>query len=208
MTSDEVNDFDKLVGSNVQKYRKAKGLSQADLATAISTPNEGVHQQTILKIEKGSRPLKFSEAEKIARVLKISTRHLSDVPRRADLNAGHMALHARLSLISDELTGISHRLAMLLVELATRLASEATNSEEDQPSRYLTEQAQAWLEVNWGKGLNTSLLDEIRETALLTVVNPEFDADTYTDVLKNLATSPVRRAEPGELDERLDASET
>ncbi|WP_255801419.1 helix-turn-helix transcriptional regulator [Mycobacteroides abscessus] len=208
MSTDEESAFDKLVGSNVQKYRKAKGLSQADLAAAISTPNEGVHQQTILKIEKGARPLKLSEAEKIAHALKISTRHLSDVPRRADVNARYIAVHAQLASISGELSEIAERLAPLLVNLAVSLASEATSPEEDRPSSYLIDHAQSWLEVNWGKGLNISLLEEIRETYPLTAPNPEFDANTYADVLRNLATMSMPRAAPGALDERLDASET
>lgn len=63
---DVVEDADKVIGENVQRFRTAKGLSQAQLAEALN-----VAQQTILKIEKGTRPLRYTEAAAIAQTLDI-----------------------------------------------------------------------------------------------------------------------------------------
>ena len=44
-------DFNERVGSNVQRFRKAAGMSQADLAHALSQRGASFQQQTVLKVE-------------------------------------------------------------------------------------------------------------------------------------------------------------
>lgn len=81
MTSrDESTDFNKAVGRNVQELRKAAGISQATLAERLSEHGYQFRQQTILKIEKGSRPLKLDEAVAIALELQVPTELLWDEP--------------------------------------------------------------------------------------------------------------------------------
>jgi transcriptional regulator with XRE-family HTH domain len=62
-------DFNKRVGANLQRFRKARGISQADLAHELSRRGFPFQQPTVLKVEKGSRPLKFEEAHAIAELL-------------------------------------------------------------------------------------------------------------------------------------------
>jgi transcriptional regulator with XRE-family HTH domain len=63
-------ELDEVVGANVQRYRTAKEMSQAELAAGMSREGgEHIHQQTIQKIEKGTRPLKYAEAVVLCRVL-------------------------------------------------------------------------------------------------------------------------------------------
>lgn len=69
--------FNKRVGANVQEFRKA-GLSQAELAHELNLRGFPFHQQGILKVERGSRPLKLEEAHEIADVLGVDAAHLSD----------------------------------------------------------------------------------------------------------------------------------
>lgn len=60
--------FDISVGKNVQAMRKARGMSQTDLAEhLLRLTGTNYHQQTILRIEKGERPLKLSEAMAVAK---------------------------------------------------------------------------------------------------------------------------------------------
>lgn len=54
------------VGANIRKAREALGLSQAQVAKHVGL---GFQQQTIVKIEKGDRPLRLSEAVRVAKVL-------------------------------------------------------------------------------------------------------------------------------------------
>lgn len=49
------------IGRRVEGLRKRGRMSQTELATAI-----GVHQQTVAKIEAGTRPLRLAEASAIA----------------------------------------------------------------------------------------------------------------------------------------------
>ena len=70
--------MDRLVGSNIQRYRNAKGMSQTDLASALGGRlGENIHQQTIQKIEKGTRPIRFVEALNICRLLDIELDNLA-----------------------------------------------------------------------------------------------------------------------------------
>jgi transcriptional regulator with XRE-family HTH domain len=64
-------DFNECVGSNVQRFRKAVGMSQTDLAQALTERGASFQQQTVLKVEKGSRPLKLDEAALIADILTV-----------------------------------------------------------------------------------------------------------------------------------------
>ncbi len=63
--------LDQVVGHNVQVLRQAAGKSQTELAEAMQAMGWAFHQQTVLKIEKGSRPLKLAEALSIAAVLEV-----------------------------------------------------------------------------------------------------------------------------------------
>ncbi len=64
--------MDRLIGGNVQQFRNAKKMSQAQLADAMTArTGQQVAQQTILKIEKGTRPLRYSEAVAVAEALDV-----------------------------------------------------------------------------------------------------------------------------------------
>ncbi len=64
---EDADNFDEMVGKNVQVLRESIGISQAKLADAVSSQGRSsLHQQTIVKIEKGTRPLKLSEAVELA----------------------------------------------------------------------------------------------------------------------------------------------
>src|SRR5215217_1050226 len=71
-------DFNQRVGANLQLHRKAKGYSQSDLAGLLEQRGLPFQQQTILKIEKGSRPLKLEEASVIADILGIELSSLTE----------------------------------------------------------------------------------------------------------------------------------
>lgn len=62
-------EFDRHVGRNLQLLRKAAGLSQAELAARLADRGLHFQQPTVLKVERGSRPLKFEEAFAAAQIL-------------------------------------------------------------------------------------------------------------------------------------------
>jgi transcriptional regulator with XRE-family HTH domain len=69
--------FNKRVGANIQKFRKAAGMSQAELGRALGHRGFPMEQQTILTIERGSRPLKWEEGHVIAEVLGVDPESLT-----------------------------------------------------------------------------------------------------------------------------------
>lgn len=67
------------IGANVRRLREAAGLTQAELATALSEEGGAAfYPQTITKIEAGRRALKFSEGLAIARVLGVTPASLDE----------------------------------------------------------------------------------------------------------------------------------
>jgi transcriptional regulator with XRE-family HTH domain len=77
MNQPDSTDFNERVGAHVRFYRLARGMSQAEMARFLQDQGFPFQQPTILKVEKGSRPLKFEEAEAIAHILGIDTMLLS-----------------------------------------------------------------------------------------------------------------------------------
>lgn len=77
-------DLNAEIGRAVQQLRTAAGMSQGELADQLTAMGEAFHQQTVLKIEKGTRALKFTEAVKIARVFRVSVDSLIYSEERLD----------------------------------------------------------------------------------------------------------------------------
>lgn len=72
-------EFNQLVGRNIATFRQAKGWTQTELVERMRVVEPlGWHQQTVGKVESGSRPLKFSEAMDLAKVLDIEVGELYD----------------------------------------------------------------------------------------------------------------------------------
>jgi transcriptional regulator with XRE-family HTH domain len=75
-TTDNSADLNKLIGWNLQRLRKDAELSQSDLAERLTERGVPFRQQTVLKIEKGARPLRVDEAAIIAEILDLSVDEL------------------------------------------------------------------------------------------------------------------------------------
>lgn len=80
MSTDQVDEFDEQVGRNVQELRKARGLTQTELAERLAARGLPFRQQTVVKVEKGQRPLRLQEADAIASVLAVDIDVLADEP--------------------------------------------------------------------------------------------------------------------------------
>ncbi|GAA4626709.1 hypothetical protein GCM10023196_036050 [Actinoallomurus vinaceus] len=61
--------WEKNFGEQVRRIRKARGMSQEDLARALAGTSVPRHQSTIAKLEAASRPLRLNEACDIATAL-------------------------------------------------------------------------------------------------------------------------------------------
>jgi len=72
-----MEDTEATLGQNIRRIREAAGLSQAQVADAmVEAGVEGFYPQTVLKVEKGTRALKFVEGLELAAVLGVEPRDL------------------------------------------------------------------------------------------------------------------------------------
>jgi transcriptional regulator with XRE-family HTH domain len=204
-------DFDQRVGANVQRYRASKGFSQSDLATAMSEGAEHIHQQTIQKIEKGTRPLKYSEAIRICDVLGISPLHLTDGGELGRANAAFMETTDAFDKLNTELDQLADKLAAHLWDLAEMLGLQSGGAVGYQPDEYLLGWAQRLINTNWGKKLNNRIMQAIREHPYMNTARDDIDAPTYREILKLSVEKdfkPIQPSDPYPTEPREDASET
>jgi transcriptional regulator with XRE-family HTH domain len=94
------------VGANLQLHRKAKGYSQSDLAGMLEQRGLPFQQQTILKIEKGTRPLKLKEAYVIADILGIELSSLTEQFGNDELAATAAEVLQRAAVINRTKKGM------------------------------------------------------------------------------------------------------
>jgi transcriptional regulator with XRE-family HTH domain len=98
--------FNQRVGANLQLHRKAKGYSQSDLAGMLEQRGLPFQQQTILKIEKGTRPLKLKEAYVIADILGIELSSLTEQFGNDELAATAAEVLQRAAVINRTKKGM------------------------------------------------------------------------------------------------------
>jgi len=123
---------DEILGALIKRRREDKGWTQAEYAARLSEYGSTWHQQTILKVEKGTRPLRVSEFMVHAHVLGEPASllmHVLDAHHRDDDYVegaeGQEALHRVLMHLVDasahSQTVVKHmnELTDQLVELAS-----------------------------------------------------------------------------------------
>jgi transcriptional regulator with XRE-family HTH domain len=100
-------DFDERVGANIRRIRDANGFSQADLAAELGRRG-GLSwpQQTIARIEAGTRPLKFSEAVAVAETLEVELGRLSEYFANEAIAATATEILQRMAVIERFKKGI------------------------------------------------------------------------------------------------------
>jgi len=93
--------------TRVSELRKAKGLTQTDLAKALQDfPGVKLgHQQTIARIEAGDRPVRLGEAPYIARVLGTTVQAMVSAEGSLD------DVDLSLGMYYDELEGLRYELS-------------------------------------------------------------------------------------------------
>lgn len=104
-STQQPTDFNRRVGKNVRDYREARGMTQADLAAALQERGFGFQHQGILKIEKGTRPLRVEEVAVIADIFGIGTAALlrSDDDEARQTRSRLLQQVNRLEMEIDEL---------------------------------------------------------------------------------------------------------
>jgi transcriptional regulator with XRE-family HTH domain len=115
--------FNQRVGANVQRLRKAVGMSQAELGRALGSHGFPMEQQTILTIERGSRPLKWEEGHAIAEVLGVDPESLTGpADDRADLLAQLRAAELAIAGLNSEREAEHDRHRRELEQLTAEIA--------------------------------------------------------------------------------------
>ena len=64
-------DWEKNFGDNVRQWRRARNWSQEDLADKLRQEGIDLHQTSVAKIERGTRPLRVAEAAAIATIFRV-----------------------------------------------------------------------------------------------------------------------------------------
>ena len=104
----EIDDFDALVGRRIKALRVACGMSQTALVEELTQRGLNLPQQTIVRIEKGERSLRFSEATAFASSLKVPLEVLQAQDSEASdswINE-HVAFSAFQEAIKDAVAAI------------------------------------------------------------------------------------------------------
>jgi transcriptional regulator with XRE-family HTH domain len=96
----EPTDFNQRVAANIRRFRRAAGMSQAELAYELTARGFSWVQQTVVRVENGSQPLKLEEAEAVGKVLGVDVSVLSQSAENKEIAAAVADLRAALEGIS------------------------------------------------------------------------------------------------------------
>lgn len=92
----EPTDFNQRVAANIRRFRKAAGMSQAELAHELTARGFSWVQQTVVRVENGSQPLKLEEAAAVGKVLGVDLSVLSQSAENEEIAAAIADLRAAI----------------------------------------------------------------------------------------------------------------
>lgn len=149
---------DRQIGSNIARMRASRGMSQTDLGDRI-----GMHQQTVAKVEAGTRPLKLREASEICQVLNVTLDDMAAGPVQAGVRAAYRQRLTALSHQRDEVKSIAHRIADTLIDLAYTEGLNRVAPDYHRVDANTTRHAERWLATSWGEMIETAIWDALSE---------------------------------------------
>lgn len=103
-------DLNKAIGERLQLVRARAGLTQGQLVQKLELLGITLAQQTIAKIEAGTRPLKLAEGEAVATVLDVA---LDDLVPSGEHSEEVYELRAGMNHLFDHLNRLSLQLSDL-----------------------------------------------------------------------------------------------
>ena len=184
---------DVTTGKNLAAMRSAAGLSQLELAERV-----GVAQQTIAKIEKGTRALKYSEAVLISAALKVPISALAATEAAAGSSAKLLETMARIDRLEPYNIGSRAKyMAPALVRLACLVeAIESGRIEEPDDWIEQRQRVDAYLQTDWGADVfNTELTREVRLRCIDLGLLAEIAESGYIEILARVAADKTSGAD-------------
>lgn len=179
---------DEIIGRNIQALRKRLDLSQAELAEKLTrSSGTNYHQQTILRIEKGERPLKVSEAIAFAKVFDVPVPTIWNGFTGDSDSAGIIdQLKNRAAAKSRDMRANAEDLQRALIELAEAIHIHGSNIDAE-----TLESAKDWVATDWGNTITADMRDILRaehgqlpnleEDDFLALFAGQFDAHPEVD---------------------------
>lgn len=136
------DDYNQRIGRSVQFLRQSAGLTQTDLAAALSARGLAFRQQTVVKVESGQRPLRLQEAEAIADALGVEVRQIvsgarygtDPDPYSSTAIIGSMLRLARESKVVQREFRDAVKKVMSVARDAQEMASAVGHLDEDLPA--------------------------------------------------------------------------
>lgn len=192
---------DARIGKNLAALRVSAGLSQGELAEKI-----GVAQQTVAKMEKGTRPLKYGEAVAISECLKTPLSALADTEGGVDSTAVMLTAMQQMNIIESSLERRSDAMARYLWTIAVRLnAIQLGRRSQPRDWETILERAMAYLETDWGSEFNDKLKHAVRSRCFDMGILAVVDDVSYQAILTNIASTDFAAASASGLDDAVDA---
>ena len=137
-------DWEKSFGDNVRHWRRERNWSQEDLADKLRSEGFDLHQTSVAKIERGTRPLRVAEAAAIATIFRVPPLAVfvgsPQTEARSPLNQLNDMIAAAQNLLNDMKADMSrsagryveqeaHVLALARILNQTALDAEKRQSE-------------------------------------------------------------------------------
>lgn len=137
--------YDARIGRNVRDIREARQLTQTDLAARMTAQGLPFRQQTLVKIENGSRPLRLREAHEIADALNVDVGLLVVEGPGMDESAKLIALSAAFQAKWEALVEAVRVAMEARADLAQALDAAGGNEAVDE---WVLNEAQTMLQVD------------------------------------------------------------
>jgi transcriptional regulator with XRE-family HTH domain len=140
-------DWEKSFGDNVRHWRRERNWSQEDLADKLRSEGFDLHQTSVAKIERGTRPLRVAEAAAIATIFRVPPLAVflgspQAEARQSPLNQLNDMITSAQNLLNDMKSDMSrsagryveqeaHVLALARILNQTALDAETHQSDQD-----------------------------------------------------------------------------
>ena len=102
--------WEKMFGQRVREWRKARNWSQEYLAEELNLHGFDMHQTTVAKIERGTRPLRVSEAVAIASIFSVPVLSVFYGPGPETESVTQQAMREHMELLEKQAQSAQERL--------------------------------------------------------------------------------------------------